>query len=101
MPPPQADGFLATDRTALGFRRAQGSPRSRAWGCAVVTIVLREISMSTTENSIRPADTGPSFALKPVAVTIRVAQKLLGDKSRSLVYEAVGRKELDAVKDGN
>jgi hypothetical protein len=47
------------------------------------------------------SDNGGSFALRPKAVTIRKAQEVLGDKARSQVYEAVGRGELDAVKDGN
>jgi hypothetical protein len=36
----------------------------------------------------------------PFAVRIPTAQKVLGDKSRSTIYEAVGRGELVAVKDG-
>jgi hypothetical protein len=39
-------------------------------------------------------------ALKPFAVTIRKAQVLLGDKSRSEVYEAVAHGKLVALKDG-
>jgi hypothetical protein len=38
--------------------------------------------------------------LKPFAVPLPVARKLLGGKSRSEIYKAVGRGELDAVKDG-
>jgi hypothetical protein len=37
---------------------------------------------------------------EPIAVPIKEAQRLLGDKSRSEVYIAIGRGELDAVKDG-
>jgi hypothetical protein len=37
--------------------------------------------------------------LPPFAVTIPDAQKALGNKSRSEVYVAVGRGELDAIKD--
>jgi hypothetical protein len=40
-------------------------------------------------------------ALKPFAVTIKVAQKLLADKARSEVYDAINRGELDAIKDGS
>ncbi len=39
--------------------------------------------------------------LKPRAVPIRDARKLLGNKARSEVYREVGRGNLDAVKDGN
>jgi hypothetical protein len=39
-------------------------------------------------------------ALKPFAVTMKVAQWLLADKARSEVYDAINRGELDAVKDG-
>jgi hypothetical protein len=38
--------------------------------------------------------------LKPYAVSIPVAQSLMGDKSRSEVYEARARGEVDFVKDG-
>jgi hypothetical protein len=38
--------------------------------------------------------------LTPFAVAIPRTQQLLGDKSRSEVYAAAGRGELDAVKDG-
>jgi hypothetical protein len=38
--------------------------------------------------------------LKPYAVPIKTAQELLGRKARSDIYEAIGRGELDAVKDG-
>ena len=38
--------------------------------------------------------------LAPFAVPIDVAQTLLGRKSRSQIYEAIGKGELDAVKDG-
>jgi hypothetical protein len=38
--------------------------------------------------------------LKPYAVSIPVAQSLMGDKSRSEVYEAQARGEVDFVKDG-
>ena len=39
--------------------------------------------------------------LKPRAVSVRVAQKLLGDKARSEVYKQVGLGNLEAFKDGN
>lgn len=39
-------------------------------------------------------------ALKPFAVNIQTARELLGRKSRSYIYEAAGRGELDLVKDG-
>ena len=39
--------------------------------------------------------------IPPVAVPIADAQKILGGKSRSQIYEAIGRGELVAVKDGN
>ena len=38
--------------------------------------------------------------LKPYAVAMPVAQSLMGDKSRSEVYEAAARGEVDFVKDG-
>jgi hypothetical protein len=38
--------------------------------------------------------------LPPLAVSISDARKALGNKSRSEVYAAVGRGELDALKDG-
>jgi hypothetical protein len=38
--------------------------------------------------------------IEPIAVPIRVAQELLGGKSHSGVYVALGRGELVAVKDG-
>lgn len=38
--------------------------------------------------------------LTPFAVPIGVAQELLGGKARSQIYEAIGRSELDAIKDG-
>lgn len=52
-----------------------------------------------TTEAILPAD-GALGMLKPYAVPIRTAQKLLGEKARSEVYEAIGRGELDAIKDG-
>jgi hypothetical protein len=39
-------------------------------------------------------------ALEPVAVSIREAQRLLGDKARSQLYKDIARGELEAVKDG-
>jgi hypothetical protein len=36
----------------------------------------------------------------PFAVSIPTARGILGDKSRSELYAAIGRGELDAVKDG-
>jgi hypothetical protein len=39
--------------------------------------------------------------LKPRAVPIRVAQRLLGNKARSELYKQVGLGNLDALKDGN
>jgi hypothetical protein len=42
----------------------------------------------------------PSGALRPFAVPIHKARVLLGDKSRSEIYVAAGRGELDLVKDG-
>jgi hypothetical protein len=38
--------------------------------------------------------------LRPLVVTVSVARKLLGDKSRSEIYEAIGRNDLEALKDG-
>jgi hypothetical protein len=38
--------------------------------------------------------------LKPYAVAIPVAQSLMGDKSRSEVYQAAAKGEVDLVKDG-
>jgi hypothetical protein len=42
-----------------------------------------------------------SFGPLPFAVPIADAQKILGRKARSQIYEAIGRGELEAVKDGN
>ena len=42
-----------------------------------------------------------AFHLRPLVVPISVAQKLLGDKSRSEIYEAISRNELEALKDGH
>jgi hypothetical protein len=39
--------------------------------------------------------------IKPYAVSIRMTQRLLGDKSRSEVYSAIGQGKLDAVKDAS
>jgi hypothetical protein len=39
-------------------------------------------------------------ALKPFAVNMRTALELLGRMSRSYIYEAAGRGELDLIKDG-
>jgi hypothetical protein len=47
---------------------------------------------------IRPADTEPY--LKPYAVPIKTAQKLLGDKARSEIYPLIAKGELEAIKDG-
>jgi hypothetical protein len=44
---------------------------------------------------------GNAPELKPVAVKIVVAQRLLADKARSEVYELISLGELDALKDGN
>jgi hypothetical protein len=53
-------------------------------------------------HSLKPEPAvGPQPALlQPFAVPLRVARQLLGDKAHSSVYEAIGRGELDAVKDG-
>jgi hypothetical protein len=45
-------------------------------------------------------DIDPKFCLRPHAVSIPVARRLLGDKARSEVYEEIGLGNLDAVKDG-
>jgi len=42
-----------------------------------------------------------SCDLKPFAVPIRAASALLGGKSRTGIYAAVGRGQLDFVKDGD
>jgi hypothetical protein len=39
--------------------------------------------------------------MQPFAVPIPDAQRILGSKARSQIYNAVGRGELDAVKDGS
>jgi hypothetical protein len=39
-------------------------------------------------------------AMVPFAVEISAARQLLGNKSRSELYAAVGRGQLDALKDG-
>jgi hypothetical protein len=50
------------------------------------------------------SDTGQTTTkipeLKPYAVDIPVARKLMGNKSRSEVYEAAAKGEVDFVKDG-
>jgi hypothetical protein len=46
------------------------------------------------------ADTGIQTALEPYAVPLREAQRLLGDKSHSTIYELLGRGLLAAIKDG-
>jgi hypothetical protein len=38
--------------------------------------------------------------MRPFAVTIPDAQQILGRKARSQIYQAIGRGELEAVKDG-
>jgi len=38
--------------------------------------------------------------LKPIAVSIPVARKLLGDKARGPLYDAIGEGRLEALKDG-
>jgi len=48
---------------------------------------------------ILPADNATG-SLKPHAVTIKVARRLLADKARSEIYKAVHRGDLDAIKDG-
>jgi hypothetical protein len=45
-------------------------------------------------------DVDPKFGLRPHAVAMPLARKLLADKSRSEVYEEIGLGNLDAVKDG-
>jgi hypothetical protein len=42
-----------------------------------------------------------TLALTPIAVPISEARKLLGNKGRSQLYEALGRGELRAIKDGS
>jgi hypothetical protein len=37
--------------------------------------------------------------LKPYAVPVREAQRLLGNKSRGELYEEIGKGNLDAIKD--
>ena len=39
--------------------------------------------------------------MRPYAVTIRDVRQILGGKARSQIYQAIGRGELDAVKDGS
>jgi hypothetical protein len=46
-----------------------------------------------------PALTDPTPELEPITVTIPQCMRITG-KSRSAVYEAIGRGELEAVKDG-
>jgi hypothetical protein len=46
-----------------------------------------------------PALTDPTPELAPITVTIAQCMRITG-KSRSAVYEAIGRGELEAVKDG-
>jgi hypothetical protein len=45
-------------------------------------------------------ETDDAGLLQPIAVPIRVAQKLLGDKAHSSIYECLGRGQLRALKDG-
>ena len=49
--------------------------------------------------SKRTAKEGPNSGVEPLAVLIPETMRLTG-KSRSGVYDAIGRGELDAVKDG-
>jgi hypothetical protein len=51
-----------------------------------------------SENSQQP-EPATSAALKPFAVTIPVAQQLLGNKARSEVYREIASGRLTAVKD--
>jgi hypothetical protein len=46
-----------------------------------------------------PALTDPTPELEPITVTIPQCMRVTG-KSRSAIYEAIGRGELEAVKDG-
>jgi hypothetical protein len=39
-------------------------------------------------------------ALEPFAVPLKEARRLLGDKSHGALYDAIGRGELEAIKDG-
>jgi hypothetical protein len=50
---------------------------------------------------LKPAKALQSYDLRPLVVTISVARKLLGDKSRSEIYEAIARNEFEALKDGS
>jgi hypothetical protein len=50
---------------------------------------------------LKPVAPAAACALRPSVVTISVARKLLGDKSRSEIYEAIARNDLEALKDGN
>jgi hypothetical protein len=50
-------------------------------------------------NQMKPA-LAELYNIRPLVVSIAVAQRLLGDKSRSQIYEAVARNELEALKDG-
>ncbi len=45
-------------------------------------------------------DEKPQLELKPYAVPLPIAQKLLGGKGKGRIYEAIGRGELEAIKDG-
>jgi hypothetical protein len=53
-----------------------------------------------TKHDAEVAELDEAPALKPFAVTMKAAQKLLADKARSEVYDAINRGELDAIKDG-
>ena len=53
-----------------------------------------------TETEKTKPQTDSDAGLKPSAVIIPKAQVLLGDKSRSELYEEIGLGNLEAVKDG-
>jgi hypothetical protein len=48
----------------------------------------------------QPSSATAEPPLRPQAVPIQRARVLLGDKSRSSIYEAVNEGKLDALKDG-
>jgi excisionase family DNA binding protein len=44
--------------------------------------------------------TASGAPLRPVAVPLKIAKQLLGNKSMSVIYEMIADGKLDAVKDG-
>ena len=59
-------------------------------------MAIKQISIDAQRQPPGPQ----AAALEPYAVPVPEAQRLLGDKSHSALYELLGRGELAAIKDG-